>query len=73
MKKNRIQSLNMNAFIEDFQNACDTLTEFASGKQLYVSFDASVIDPVFAPGVSHKESGGFTSRQIISIIQRINK
>jgi arginase family enzyme len=30
-----------------------------------------VIDPAFAPGVSHHEPGGFSSREIISILQNI--
>ncbi|SEB87065.1 agmatinase [Tenacibaculum sp. MAR_2009_124] len=38
---------------------------------LYVSIDLDVLDPAFAPGVSHHELGGMTSRQIINIIQNI--
>ncbi len=30
-----------------------------------------VFDPAFAPGVSHHEPGGLTSRQVISVIQNI--
>ena len=30
------------------------------------------IDPAFAPGVSHYEPGGFSSRDVISILQNIN-
>lgn len=29
------------------------------------------IDPAFAPGVSHQEAGGLSSREVIKIIQNI--
>lgn len=38
---------------------------------VYLSLDMDVIDPAFAPGVSHHEPGGFTSRQVISILQNL--
>jgi len=40
--------------------------------QVYVSLDIDAIDPAFAPGVSHYEPGGFTSRDVISILQNLN-
>lgn len=39
---------------------------------LYISLDLDVLDPAFAPGVSHHEPGGLSSRNIIEIIQKIN-
>jgi agmatinase len=39
---------------------------------LYVSLDLDAVDPAFAPGVSHHEPGGFTTRQVLSIIQNLN-
>ena len=38
---------------------------------LYVSVDLDVLDPAFAPGISHHEPGGLTTRQLIQIIQNI--
>lgn len=38
---------------------------------VYLSLDLDALDPAFAPGVSHHEPGGFTSRQVISIIQNL--
>jgi arginase len=38
---------------------------------VYVSIDLDALDPAFAPGVSHREPGGFSSRQVIDIIQRV--
>lgn len=39
---------------------------------VYVSVDMDALDPAFAPGVSHREPGGMTTRQVIEIIQSIN-
>jgi len=38
---------------------------------LYISFDLDALDPAFAPGVSHHEPGGLTTRQVIEIIHQI--
>jgi agmatinase len=50
----------------------DVIMEFANGKELYVSLDIDVVDPVFAPATGYPEAGGLTSREIIYIMQRIN-
>ena len=41
---------------------------------LYISLDLDVLDPAFAPGVSHHEPGGMSTRELLSIIQglRVN-
>jgi arginase len=39
---------------------------------VYISIDMDALDPAFAPGVSHREPGGLTTRQVIKIIQSIN-
>jgi agmatinase len=38
---------------------------------LYISFDLDSLDPAFAPGVSHQEAGGLTTRQTIDLIHRL--
>jgi len=38
---------------------------------LYVSFDLDVIEPGLAPGISHREAGGFSVRQAIAVIQSL--
>lgn len=38
---------------------------------LYLSLDLDALDPAFAPGISHHEPGGFSSRQVLEIIQHI--
>ncbi len=39
---------------------------------VYISLDLDALDPAFAPGVSHHEPGGFTTRQVLSIIQSVD-
>jgi agmatinase len=39
---------------------------------LYISLDMDGFDPAFAPGVSHHEPGGLSSRQVIELIQNIH-
>ncbi len=38
---------------------------------VYVSFDMDVLDPAFAPGVSHREPGGMSVREAIAHLQAI--
>lgn len=38
---------------------------------IYLSLDIDALDPAFAPGVSHQEPGGLSTRQILTIIQSI--
>ena len=39
---------------------------------VYISVDMDVLDPAFAPGISHHEPGGLTTRELINAIQSIN-
>ena len=36
---------------------------------VYLSFDIDVLDPAFAPGVSHREPGGMSTRDALRVIQ----
>jgi len=38
---------------------------------LYISFDMDALDPAFAPGVSHHEPGGLSTRQVIQMIHSL--
>jgi len=38
---------------------------------VYISFDLDALDPAFAPGVSHHEPGGLTTRQAVQVIQAL--
>ena len=39
---------------------------------VYLSFDMDVLDPAFAPGVSHWEPGGATTRQVLDAIHALD-
>jgi arginase len=38
---------------------------------VYVSVDLDGLDPAFAPGVSHPEPGGLSTRDVIGVVQRL--
>lgn len=39
--------------------------------RVYISVDLDVLDPAYAPGVSHWEPGGLTTRDLLTLIQSI--
>jgi arginase len=47
------------------------LARLALDGPLFISFDLDVLDPAFAPGVSHYEPGGMSVRDVLSIIQSL--
>jgi arginase family enzyme len=73
LKQNKIQIISMNQLLDNLEDSCDIIMEFARGKELYVSIDIDVIDPAFAPGTGYCEPGGLSTREFLYIIQRINK
>jgi arginase family enzyme len=38
---------------------------------VYLSLDLDGLDPAFAPGVSHREPGGLTVREVLTLIQSL--
>lgn len=73
LKENKIKTLSITNLTNELQEMCDTIMEFANGKELYVSVDIDIVDPLFAPATGYPETGGLTSRQLIYLIQRIKK
>eukprot|EP00658_Telonema_sp_P-2_P055217 TRINITY_DN43903_c0_g1_i1.p1 TRINITY_DN43903_c0_g1~~TRINITY_DN43903_c0_g1_i1.p1 ORF type:complete len:305 (+),score=56.24 TRINITY_DN43903_c0_g1_i1:177-1091(+) len=54
------------------QDMRDTMaTLLPPGQDVYLSVDLDVLDPAFAPGVSHHEPGGLTSRQVLDLVRAI--
>ncbi len=41
--------------------------------QVYISMDMDGLDPAYAPGVSHREPGGLSPRQVIDLIHTIGQ
>ncbi|MCO5724720.1 agmatinase [Robiginitalea marina] len=50
-------------------HALDQLGPLTFSNPVYISLDMDALDPAFAPGVSHREPGGMTTRQVISLLQ----
>lgn len=63
VKKFGVESIEMHSITPDLR------LEFDS--PVYISFDIDALDPAFAPGVSHREPGGLSTRQAIELIQRL--
>ncbi len=45
---------------------------FELHRPVYLSIDLDALDPAFAPGVSHREPGGFSVRELLDIIQGLS-
>ncbi|MBD3247590.1 hypothetical protein GF378_03150 [Candidatus Pacearchaeota archaeon] len=73
LKEKNIRLVPVNALKDNLQEMTDIITEFANGKELYVSLDIDVVDPAFAPATGYTEPGGLSSRDLIYMVQRINK
>ena len=39
---------------------------------VYLSIDIDAFDPAFAPGVSHREPGGLSVREVLTVIQSLS-
>lgn len=63
VKKFGVESIEMRNLIGNLQLEFDG--------PVYISFDIDALDPAFAPGVSHREPGGLSTRQAIDLIQRL--
>jgi arginase len=47
------------------------LHKLAFNGDVYISFDVDVLDPAFAPGISHREPGGMSVRDALSHLHAI--
>jgi proclavaminate amidinohydrolase len=72
IKEKKIKFISPTQFFLNIEDTCDSIMEFSNGKELYVSLDIDVADPVFAKGVEFPSPGGFSSRELIYLLQRIN-
>ncbi len=51
--------------------AIDKVEQLAFDGPVYLSLDIDCLDPAFAPGVSHYEPGGMTTRQVLNSIANL--
>ncbi|MEM8894415.1 MAG: agmatinase [Bacteroidota bacterium] len=61
MQRYGVDYIFMNQFQEDQKMQLDG--------PVFISLDIDVLDPAFAPGVSHYEPGGMSTRQLINFLQ----
>jgi len=73
IKEKGIKTMPIEGFFEDIAGGGDMIMEFSRGKELYVSLDIDVVDPAFAPGTGYTEAGGFSSREFLYLVKRLNK
>lgn len=60
--------------VETFEaGRCDEDLQFDLSTPVYISIDMDGLDPAYAPGVSHREPGGLTPRQVINWIHQIKQ
>ncbi|MDF2179093.1 agmatinase [Aliiglaciecola sp. CAU 1673] len=57
--------------VEMYEMKDGNLPDLHFNGPLYISLDMDVLDPAFAPGVSHREPGGFSVREVIEIIHSL--
>ena len=69
VRKFGVESIEMHQLSHADQLAERLKLEFDS--PVYISFDVDALDPAFAPGVSHREPGGMSTRQAIDLIQSL--
>jgi arginase len=52
---------------------CSQKLQLDLATPVYLSMDIDGLDPAFAPGVSHREPGGLSTRQVIDLIHAIDR
>ena len=67
----RQQAQKFGVEVNEMKDGTNWLEELKFEGPIYLSLDIDCLDPAFAPGVSHHEPGGMTTRQIIDIIHRL--
>lgn len=63
-KRFRVETIEMKDWSDDLT--------FTFDGPVYISLDLDALDPAFVPGISHYEPGGFTTRQILNVIQKLD-
>lgn len=67
----REQAKKFGVEVNEMKDGINWLGKLEFDGPVYLSLDLDCIDPAFAPGVSHHEPGGMTTRQVIDIIHRL--
>jgi len=68
----RKQASRFGVEVIEMKNWRDNL-EVSFDTPVYISVDLDCFDPAFAPGVSHPEPGGLSTRQVMNLIQKVEQ
>ncbi len=71
--KKKVKRVRIDDIENNLENVGDIITEFAFGKNTYLSIDIDAIDPAFAPATNYPVAGGISSRQFLYLAKRLNK
>ncbi len=73
LKDNNIKYYSMKELeLEGRREVCDSIMSVArQWSDIYLSVDIDVLDPAFAPGVSYREPGGLSTRELLYFLHRI--
>ncbi len=74
-KQNNIKCFDMKKIAQiGVSEVCDTVMEQVnSWPAVYLSIDIDAVDPAFAPGTGYREPGGLTSRELLTMLQRLKR
>jgi len=65
----QVQIVTMDSISELWQDClADT---WGANSEVYISIDLDVLDPAFAPSVSHLEPGGLSTRELVTILRKM--
>jgi len=67
----RDQAQKFGVEIKEMKDGAHWLADLGFEGPVYLSLDLDCLDPAFAPGVSHHEPGGMSTRQVIDIIHQV--
>ena len=65
------QADRFNVTVIDMKSLPKGLSRLQFDGPVYISLDLDVLDPAYAPGVSHLEPGGLRTRDVITVIQQL--
>ena len=65
------QADRFNIMVIDMKSLPNGFSQLKFNGPVYVSLDLDALDPAYAPGVSHHEPGGLSTRDVITVIQHI--
>lgn len=66
----RSQAQKFNVEVHEVKDGLQWIDTLHVDDPIYLSLDLDCLDPAFAPGISHYEPGGLTTREVLNIIQQ---